>query len=188
MKTIACLLSVLLFVAHSYGEPYCVSVSSTKAVQGMNDAELAGALASKDSHLASEAVREIMCRGEKMFPALIALEGCRTSFFGSGLGNPMSAQLIPRHTARDLKAIPAEQAALYLIEAIYRGSLGFAQSPYLIDQELPQGSRPASTSIELNRRAWESVRAWFSEYLKRGLAHMRRSSKDPLSDARVAFW
>jgi len=135
-----------------------------------------------------DAVTEVMKRGQRMIPMLAALRGCRNTFFGGGLGNPQSSQLIPAKHVPGLPVIPVEQAALFLIEGIYKGNYTFAQSPYLVDLTLPSERREPSASPELNKRAWKAVAGWNARYRREGLEHMRTQGDDPLAAAGVAFW
>jgi hypothetical protein len=153
-----------------------------------SDRDSATAIGSRSSEVTSRAVAEIVRRGDRMLPQLIRLRGCRNKFFGAGLGNPQSAQLIPAKTVGGLSAIPVEQAALYLISAIHRRSLSFAESPFLVDLALRPDARKASTSRHLNRRAWKAVLDW--DRRTRGNGGYADSAIDdsPLKGAEVAFW
>jgi len=124
-----------------------------------------------------------------MIPLLASLKGCRETFFGGGLGDPMSAFEIPaQDTATGQKAIPLEQAAIYMIVGIYRGSFAHAQSPYLVDLRIPSGKRPASVSPQLDERAWRSVDRWLTQWRASNLAELRRRKQDPLAGSQLSFW
>jgi hypothetical protein len=123
-----------------------------------------------------------------MIPQLIRLRGCRNTFFGAGLGSPQSSQLIPAKTIAGLPAIPVEQAALYLIVAIHRQSLSFAESPYLVDLTLHPEDRRASTSKVLNRRAWKAVLDWNRRTGETGSRTDSAGNDSPLKGSEVAFW
>ena len=70
-----------------------------------------------------------------MIPHLLKLKGRSERFSGEGLGHPYSSQLIDVPSGNEERdkgrVITLEVAALYVIYAIYHGSLSFAQSPYL---------------------------------------------------------
>jgi hypothetical protein len=123
-----------------------------------------------------------------MIPYLIQLRGCRKTFFGAGLGNLQSSQLIPARSAAGLQAVPVEQAALYLIVGIYSRNLSFAESPYLVDLSLRSEDRRASTSKALNRRAWKSVMAWNERRKNTSLEKVRGGNDTPLKESNVGFW
>lgn len=154
----------------------------------MTDEELIAALRLDRPERVTGAVAEIARRGEAMIPLLASLKGCRETFFGGGLGHPMSAQIIPREKAGSLQPIPLEQAALYLIVGIYRGSLSYAQSPYLVDLRQPQRRRTTSVSRRLNERAWHSVERWIVKWRESNIEELRRRGQDPLAGSKVAFW
>lgn len=153
----------------------------------LTNEELIAALRPGNFERVTAAVAEIARRGEPMIPRLAALKGCRETFFGGGLGNRMSAQLIPERTAADLEAIPLEQAAIYLIVGIYRGTLEHAQSPYFVDVRGPRDHR-VSVSPRLNARAWQSVDRWIAKWRASNLAALRRWHDDPLAGSKLAFW
>jgi len=154
----------------------------------MTNEELIAALRPGRPERVTEVVAEVARRGEVMIPMLASLKGCRETFLGGGLGNPMSAQLIPEAKAGNLEPIPLEQAALYLIVGIYRGSLSYAQSPYLVDLREPQRRRTASVSPRLNERAWRSVDRWIAEWRKSNLQELRHRKQDPLAGSKLSFW
>jgi hypothetical protein len=154
----------------------------------MTNEELIAALRLDEQERVTKAVAEVARRGEIMVPLLASLKGCRGTFFGGGLGNPMSAQVIPQTKAGSLEPIPLEQAALYLIVGIYRGSLSYAQSPYLVDLREPEKQRTASVSPRLNERAWQAVDRWIARWRESNVAELRRRGQDPLAGSKVAFW
>ncbi len=158
------------------------------SVQEMTDEQLVAALGLGYPERVTQSVAEIARRGEAMIPALVSLKGCRETFFGGGLGHPMSAQIIPRERTGSLHPIPLEQAAIYLIVGIYRRSLTYAQSPYLVDLRLPQGRRTASVSRRLNERAWSAVERWIAKWRESGMEELRRRGEDPLAGSQVGFW
>lgn len=159
-----------------------------KETELINDKDVIAALGSASSDVASKAVAEVMRRGERMIPLLIGLRGCRNTFFGAGLGNPMSSQVIPAAPANGLQPIPLEQAALYLINAIYEQQLGFAESPYLVDLLISPAQRKPLTSKSMNRRAWRAVLDWNQRYKTVGVEDARKKGDAPLRAAALAFW
>jgi len=153
----------------------------------MTNDELIAVLRPGDFERVTAAVAEIAHRGEPMIPSLASLKGCRETFFGGGLGTPMSAQLIPDTKAGNLDPIPLEQAAIYLIVGIYRGSLEHASSPYFADVRGPHDHR-ISVSPRLNARAWQSVDRWLAKWRTSNVTALRRHHEDPLAGSKLAFW
>lgn len=166
----------------------CPATPRQVSVQDMTEQQLVAALGPGNPDRVTRAVAEIARRGEVMIPALVSLKGCRDTFFGGGLGHLMSAQVIPRERAGSLVPVPVEQAAIYLIVGIYRGSLAYAQSPYLVDLRLPPERRTSSVSRRLDKRAWNSVGRWVAKWRESGMEELRRRGEDPLAGAQVAFW
>src|SRR5260370_151714 len=126
---------LLFFVVFTCGQ-FVFASKCPGTSNALLDEDVVAALGSSSSEEASRAVAEVMRRGERMIPHLIRMRGCRSVFFGAGLGNPQSSQLIPAKSVAGLPAIPVEQAALYLIVGIYNQNLSFAESPYLVDLAL----------------------------------------------------
>lgn len=71
---------------------------------------------------------------------------------------------------------------------IYRGSLAYAQSPYLVDLREPQRRRTASVSPLFNERAWRSVDRWIAKWRESNLEDLRRRKQDPLAGSKLSFW
>jgi hypothetical protein len=178
---------IVLASGHFLLASKCPRTSNGNAAQS-TDEEVVSALGSTSSEEATRAVAEVMHRGERMIPHLVRMRGCRNVFFGAGLGNPHSSQLIPAKSVPGLPAIPLEQAALFLIVGIYNQNLSFAESPYLADLTLRPQDRKASTSKSLNRRAWKSVLAWNRRRKDRTLESARANNDAPLKGAMVGFW
>jgi hypothetical protein len=187
MHLIAIALSILAAAQETPGK--CPTQTPRDlAVKDMTNEELIAALRPGRPERVTGAVAEIARRGEVMIPVLASLKGCRETFLGGGLGNPMSAQLIPEAKAGNLEPIPLEQAAIYLIVGIYRGSLAYAQSPYLVDLREPQRRRTASVSPLFNERAWRSVDRWIAKWRESNLEDLRRRKQDPLGGSKLSFW
>jgi hypothetical protein len=187
MHLIAIAVSILVASQETPGKCPTQTPRNLSAKEMTNE-ELIAALRPGRPERVTEAVAEVSRRGEVMIPMLASLKGCRETFLGGGLGNPMSAQLIPEAKAGNLEPIPLEQAALYLIVGIYRGSLAHAQSPYLVDLREPQKRRTASVSPLLNERAWRSVERWITTWRKSNVEELRRRKQDPLAGSKLAFW
>jgi hypothetical protein len=190
-------LAILLLLRFS-GElkrAYCQAEAEKKEQNVMKekaDEELIAALGSRNVEEASEAVQEVIKRGEHMIPLLMRTRGNMRVFNGCGLGHAQSSQLIFSPTGSgkfdEGRVITVEVAALYLISAVYYGKLSFAQSPYLTDLSLPPGKRKAFNSRRLIAKAWASVKIWGTDLEKEGLESLRFKQRDPLRGSGVSFW
>lgn len=115
----------------------CQTAKSTKT---MSNSELVVELQVANVEKSRKAANELFARGTSVIPALLSLRGNKKPFAAaSWLGRPTAAKLIfpaglPGEPGSD---VPIEVAALYLITAIYKGNLQFAQSPYLTDLNVP---------------------------------------------------
>jgi hypothetical protein len=162
------------------------------------DAQLVERLAAPDTRTANAAIDEIMSRGERMIPLLMKLRGDRRYFNGSlSRGSEESSTSIPapssdprtnRWLLKRGKLLTVEAAALYLITAIYHGTLQFADSPYLTDLSLPEVERRQGNTTGLIKRAWKSTAAWHGRLSASGLAKLKAADDHPLKAASVRFW
>src|SRR5689334_19562802 len=128
-----------------------VPLSACQAVKPMkpfSNGQLLAGLQSPDEKRAHEAANEIFAKGSSVIPMLASLRGNKKPFAAaSWLGRPTAGQMtFPSD-------VPVEVAALYLINAIYEGDIGFAQSPYLTDLTVPADKRKAQNSAVLIDKA-----------------------------------
>jgi hypothetical protein len=173
--------------------PYRSPVTKEQSpMQEKNDDEIVAALRSQNRDEATEAVQEVMKRGERMIPLLLRCKGDDHPFLGDGLGHPRAAQLISSPSDNENLdkgcVVTIEVTALYLISALYHGRLSFAQSPYLTDVRLPVEKRRALNKPKLIERAWVSVKNWSKVVSSEGLESVRSKGSDPLTGSGVVFW
>ncbi len=164
---------------------------SAKPMKTIGDEQLITELQSPDGEKARAAASEVFARGESMIPALLALKGNKKPFAGaSWLGRPTAGQLVfPAGINEEPgTGVPIEVAALYLINAIYRNKLQFAQSPYLTDLAVAPDKRDAKNSEALIERAWHSTEGWGKLLKSEGIERLRREKRGPLDGSQVAFW
>jgi len=172
------------------------SPRQNKKVQGIGmqektNEQVISMLQSRDRELATQAVYEIMKRGEPMIPLLMSQKGDTKLFNGKELGDPRSSKSIPLQVVKNKVSqeliITNEIAALYLISAIYYGNRVFA-SAYLVDASLPPTERRPQNSPTLIAKAWESVENWASELKKENLDSLRAKKFNPLKNSGVSFF
>jgi len=154
-----------------------------------SDSELIDELSSPRG--AALAAGEIVHRGVRMIPLLLAVKGDQRPAFAA-LGHHLSATptrvaTIPSDVEPG-RTLTMEVAALYLICAVYHNTVEFAQSPYLTDLRLPVGKRDARNSPELVARAWESVEEWSRRLDSTTIKKLRSRKDDPLQGSGAAFW
>lgn len=162
------------------------------------DTQLVERLAAPEPATANAAVDEVLSRGERMIPLLMKLKGDRRYFNGSlARGSEESSTSIPapssdpkvnRWLLKRGKLVTVEVAALYLVTAIYRGTLNIADSPYLTDLSLPGFKQRQGNTTGLIKRAWRSTTAWQKRLAAAGLAKLKADDDDPLKAASVRFW
>jgi len=164
---------------------------TNKSMKTISNEQLIAELQSASDERAQGATTEVFARGESIIPLLLSLKGNRTPFAGAPwLGRTTGGQLIfpAGRNAETGSDVPVEVAALYLINAIYRAKLDFAQSPYLTDLAIAADKREAKNTPELIERAWQSAERW-AELLKSvGMERLRKDKRGPLDDSKVAFW
>ena len=129
-----------------------------------------------------------------MVGPLLVLQGKTEDYGGSAFGDPRGAMSTVAPFQRGLtkeqreKVVTVEAAALYLISAIYAGSLEFASSALLTDLDVPAGERRAANKTEYLGRGFESARRWSAALAKEGLGALRDRGEDPLKSAHLSFW
>jgi len=160
---------------------------------GSSDAQLVAQLESKDYGVSDAAAVSILQRGERMVGLLLALQG-KTQDYAGSLGNPRGSMSTVAPFQRGLtqeqreRVVTVEAAGLYLISAIYAGSLEFASSALLTDLDVPAVDRRAANKAEYLSRGFESARRWSAALEKEGLSALRDRGENPLKSAHLSFW
>jgi hypothetical protein len=161
------------------------------SMQEKTNEQVVSMLQSRDRELATQAVYEIMRRGEPMIPFLMHLKGDARMFQGRELGDPRSSIAVPLEVDKGRVSresiVTNEVAALYLISAIYYGNRVFA-SPWLADASLPPEERRAQNSSYLISKAWEAVENWVNELKKESLDSLKSKKFNPLKNSGVTFF
>jgi hypothetical protein len=180
--------SVLLLSACALG--------ARAAPASLSDAQVVRDLAARDEGKASRAVREVLARGGRMIPHLLKLKGDRRCFRGDvALGSHAgcSFRLMPEkdeHCYEAGSSSTVEVAALFLIEAVYRDDLKFAQGATLIERDTDGQQR---LDVEYNgrqviARAWAEAERWFAEFERDGLEALRAKGRGPFAGTRLGFF
>jgi len=192
-KALACVFISMAFIEIAQALP---SSESNKKAQGISLQETTNdqvitMLQSSDSELVTQAVYEIMRRGEPMIPFLMRLKGDTKLFRGRELGDPRSSHSVPLEVVKNKvsreSVITNEVAALYLISAIYYGNRVFA-SCWLADASLPRDERKPQNSPYLIAKAWEAMENWANELKKEKLDSLRTKKFYPLKNSGVTFF
>ncbi|MDQ3908534.1 MAG: hypothetical protein M3268_09340 [Acidobacteriota bacterium] len=166
------------------------------ASESVSDAQIAKELAGTNKDKASRATREVVRRGGRMIPLLMELKGNRQCFYGDmALGSHAgcSARFMPKKRDGCYEASYSstiEVAALFLIEAVYRNDLEFAQGATLADWE---ASGEVRTDIKYNEheliaRAWAAAEVWRKELDREGLDALRAKESGPFAGTRIGFY
>jgi hypothetical protein len=152
------------------------------------DKELVVALSSNDSEMATEALEKIFQKGESMVPLLVSCQGNRNLYWGYKLGDRNSANLIyfPDKEGAAATHVTIEVTALYLLEAIFRKDIGFADSPFLYDHSMSH--KQALNSEAAIARAWSSVNDWLILVNRKGMDYLRKKKINPLFKSKASFW
>jgi hypothetical protein len=164
------------------------SISGTNNEISPSDKELFVALSSNESATATKALEKIFKEGERMVPMLISCRGNRSLYRGYNLGDKKSANLIyfPDREGAAATHVSIEVTALYLLEAIFREDMEFADSPYLYDHT--KSHKQSLNSDAAIRRAWSSVSHWFILLNKKGMDFLRKKKMNPLFKSKTSFW
>ena len=181
-----------LFVLFIFSFVTSVTPQSKDAAIQISDEQIVDQLTSRNWKNSTEAVHEIIKRGERMIPLLLKLKGRKEIFVGHGLGSPNSASFSAEFDVRKgLKKeliVTVEITALYLISAVYYDNLSFAQNPFLTDLTVPRDKRTYNNGNELVGKAWKTTEMWLEKYHEIGIEKLRLSKDHPLKGADVAFW
>lgn len=172
-------------------------IAQNKNIQSISDSELMEKLASNREEVANEAISEIMRRGEKIIPTLLAVKGDKRFFYGVLVKNPSFSMetrwpsdnaVVNARWLKEGKLVTMEVAAVYLIVAIYYDSLSISQSPYLTNDSLPPARRRAANTEDVVSKAWEAIDVWSEKFKTLGLEKLRANKDAPLAEATVSFW
>jgi hypothetical protein len=149
-------------------------------------------LASDSPEEAARAARELVSMGEVAIPGLMELRGDGRFFrIGNNLLPDEASTLVPVQAeggGPERGRVPTiELGAIYLICAIARGNVEFANSMSLVDLTLPPESRRPSMVGPLVERAWDAVERWDRLRREKGLARLPESARDPLAGSGVGF-
>jgi hypothetical protein len=171
--------------------------SRDAAVAHLSDAQVVKDLKGSSEKKASRAVHEVMARGGRMIPLLLKLKGDRRCFYGDwelGSHAGCSSRMAPNKRNQCYEwhnASTVEVAALYLIEAVYRDDLKFAQGVTLIERDPEDGQQRLDVKMngrEVIARAWETVERWFAEFGHEGLAALRAKKRGPFAGTKLDFY
>lgn len=163
-------------------------------METQSDNQIVEQLSSGDFRSSDAAAAKILDRGEEMIDPLLGLQGDTRAYAGwLGKRGGSMVVLAPKpgvvFTPQQLeKTVTLQVAALYLIEAIFRGRLDFASSALLTDLSLPPEERRAANKIDLIRRGFDAARAWSAELKREGMTALRARGENPLRSAGIAFW
>jgi len=192
-KALVCAIILMAFIeiAQAAPNPKWNKKVRVVSMQEKTNEQVIGMLQSRDRELATQAIYEIMRRGEPMIPLLTHLKGDTRMFQGEELGDPRVSRIVPLQEAKGRisreSIVTNEVAALYLISAIYYGNRVFA-SPWLADASLPRDERIPQNSSYLIAKAWESVENWVNELKKESLDSLRAKKFYPLKNSGVTFY
>jgi hypothetical protein len=170
--------------------------AKSSASESVSDAQLIKDLTSTNEQAASQSVSEIVRRGGRIVPQLVKLKGSRQCFFGDmALGSHAggSFRFMPEKRNKcyeDSSASTIEVAALFLIEAIYRNDLKFAQGATLAEW---RDNGEERTDVEKNgrellARAWTLAERWAKELEREGLDSLRAKDRGPFAGTRLGFY
>jgi hypothetical protein len=181
--------------ARAQGSSYA---SRDAAAARMSDAQVMKELTGGSEKKASRAVHEVMARGGRMIPLLLKLKGDRRCFYGDwelGSHAGCSSRMAPGR--RDMcyewnNASTVEVAALYLMEALYRNDLEFAQGATLMERD-PEDTGQQRLDVKLNgreviARAWETAEKWFAEFGRESLEALRAKDRGPFAGTMLGFY
>ena len=181
-------------VARAQGSSYA---PRDAAAVRLSDAQVIKDLTGGSEKKASRAVHEVLARGGRMIPLLLKLKGDRRCFMGDwelGSHAGCSSRMAPNKRNRCYEwnnASTVEVAALYLIEAVYRNDLKFAQGATLMERDPADGQQRLDVKMngrEVIARAWATAEKWFAEYGHEGLEALRAKERGPFAGTRLDFY
>lgn len=147
-------------------------------------------LSAEDPEVATKALKKIYEAGERIIPMLIFCKGNRNLYWGYGLGDKNSSALIyfPNKEGQAKTHVTIEVAAIYLIEAIFRNDLEFAQAPFLVDRTKNKNRQQSFNSDAAISRAWLSINHWMALLKKDEINRLREKRTNPLFKSKTSFW
>lgn len=167
---------------------------STSVMKDLSDEQVVEKISSQNQMEATQALNQAFERGTRVIPLLLKLKDDRRFYYGKRLGrtrtgdfkiDPSNANYI---TVDETNVETIEGAALYLISAIYFGSLEFTHSAFLLDTCLREEEREVGNTQPLLARAWASTERWSLELEGKGLSTMFKEKRNPLSGSGVRFY
>lgn len=164
------------------------SISNTNSEKKSSDKELIVALSSENSEEATKALEGIYKAGDRMIPLLVSCQGNRSLYWGYNLGhkNSHNELFFPDKQGEAATHVTIEITSLYLLEAIFRKDLEFADSPFLYDHTKSH-KQPRNADVAIHR-AWNSIDWWFSLLNKKGIEYLRKKQINPLFKSKTSFW
>lgn len=163
-------------------------INEEKALIKMSDEELVKTLAS-DKRTSFEAAKEIMRRGDKMMPLLVANKGNKQPYAEGSLGNPNSGDItfLPGDDKdwEEDRIITVEVASLYLISALYFQNFEFGRSAYIKDDEEVEFNK--YNTDERVDKAWRYTENWLERMKLEGVSSLREKKISPLDESGFYF-
>ncbi|RKZ42964.1 MAG: hypothetical protein DRR16_29095 [Candidatus Parabeggiatoa sp. nov. 3] len=166
----------------------------------LNEKQLLAFLTSEDDDKIDKAIKYLFEQGTKSLDFLQNLEGHKEFCISNLLGYaqwwctaPIPREYRPLGYPESLteeekeKSITVEVVSLYLISAIYYGSLDFTGRPFLIDLNLPQNKPRRGNKDEYIVRGFYSARKWSQKCQEMGLEALREQEEYPLESENL-FW
>ncbi len=176
-----------IFILSSYPN---FRIWSSQVKQEAFEHELIAVLASENPEVATKALNQIFAIGDSMISSVASCKGNRNLYWGYNLGNSNSQDLfyLPHREGPAKTHVTLEVTALYLLEAIFRKDLEYAQSPFLVDRTIANPEITSMNSETTSNRAWSSVDNWLILLDKYGISHLREKRINPLFEANASFW
>ena len=144
---------------------------------------------------ADAAVANILHRGAEMVPWLLRLRGHREPFAGDSLLNPRSSILLPKSIpgfsipeSEKYRMVSVEVAAIYLVSALQRGDIHFAQAPLLVDTAEAPPKRLVANTPERVARAFDAAQQWYQTRITLGRDPLSSRDTDPLAASGLRWY
>ncbi|RKZ43808.1 MAG: hypothetical protein DRR16_26105 [Candidatus Parabeggiatoa sp. nov. 3] len=168
----------------------------------LNEEQLLAFLTSGHSEEINKAIKYLFEQGISSLDFLQSLEGQKEFCVSNLLGYeqwwctaPIPPEYIllvgPRESLTEKEkeeSITVEVVSLYLISAIYSGSLTFYGSPFLVDVSLPKNDCRGANKEEYIARGFHSARKWIRKCHKVGLEALREQKEHPLKSENLYWW
>lgn len=180
-----------LFISGAYGvQGRGVHLQGLESMEKCSDLQVMKQLEHGHSSDSFRAAMEVVRRGERMIPLLLASKGNTNPVPCGALGSSDSngaITLLPSDNKEfdEGRSLTIEVAAVYLISAIYFEEFGFADAAYLQDG-LPVEFWRYNTNERVSR-AWSAVECWYFEYQALGMQSLRKQGRPPLRESGLWF-